>query len=1031
MSTNRIAVPSAFVLAVALAALLLPAVAVADDYPTLSQIQSAAADSGWTAGTNPIWRLTWPQKQNRLGLIWPDSTKLHPEPRSTVTPERDLPAAWDWRNVSGRNYVSSVKNQGSCGSCWAFAACGALESVREIHNDTECRIENLSEQFMVSCCKANSGCDGGNPTKTANCLRDTGTVSEACFPYSATDESCDNRCEDWADELRDISAWSWASSYPRFPTLTELKSAVKQAPVWTTLTVYADFYAYKSGVYRHVIGPPLGGHAVLMVGYNDTTRCFICKNSWGTGWGENGYFRVGYSQIPPKGVHFGRWTQNYYVGLVACLPYEFDENSDFDWYSVGGDAKVTGDDQLEPVSFTFPLKYFCNEQLDGTVSTNGWVSMVDYMGGAHWQHSQIPSQDGPPNMVGPLWTDLRTSSTRQSGVYWEDTGDGRFVIEYREMEHFNVPSPPIYETFEVIYYDPAVYPTQTGDAKIKFQYLTHYPDIDYSPGYTVGIENNAQTCGVEYYSNLSPPRSVGKDGHIQLEGFGQRGTPVYDGLAIEFIAIPDGENDVIPMPPDPFAAVHFGGPFVDLYWTNPTEDVNGFSLDFLDGVEITCNGDPVLSELAALGESDEARIREYETGTFDYEIKSYVGSQYSDLATFPVEIPPRTNYHDHDDGSVKLTMTNQGIIGYMDDSHTEGSGFQYGGTSDSWLFTGSLWAGTDTSYALNRDYSADPRADWMLLDGIAENPAFPYVDEELVTAYDDYGHALPKGLAVSQVSMAWDDEPYDDFVIVEYILDLVEGFPDIEDLYVGVFTDWDIPPGSGGANSARSVPMVQLAYMYRDASYPYVGVALLHPEPAVYEPFANLTCIHNPTYVYPNGYLLDRDRFLFLSAGDLEHVVHQSTEESDWSTLVSAGPFDIVGGASKTVAFVMAAGDDYEDLFANVVRAQELYYALPADVPEDEPSGYALELSQNRPNPFNPMTSIRYTLPEPGDVRLAVYDATGRLVSTLVDDHRAAGPHVAAWDSKTDNGVEVASGVYFCRLESGGRTLTRKMVLLK
>jgi len=125
------------------------------------------------------------------------------------------------------------------------------------------------------------------------------------------------------------------------------------------------------------------------------------------------------------------------------------------------------------------------------------------------------------------------------------------------------------------------------------------------------------------------------------------------------------------------------------------------------------------------------------------------------------------------------------------------------------------------------------------------------------------------------------------------------------------------------------------------------------------------------------------------------------------------------------------AGDDYVDLITNVARAQEIYYALDTGVPEEEPVEYRLELGQNRPNPFNPVTSIRYALPAPGHVTLAVYDAAGRLVATLVDEQRKAGPHATVWDSRSDRGVEVASGVYFCRLESGGRTLTRKMVLLK
>ena len=1023
-NTLRALLPLAVVFAVALAALL-PATARAQSYPTLTQIQSAASDSGWTAGSNPIWNLTWAQKAKRLGFIVPSSDEDDLGPRSHVVPADSLPASWDWRNVNGSSYVSSVKDQGSCGSCWAYAACGALESLREIRNDTGCAIENLSEQFLVSCCKANSGCSGGNAPGTANCLRDTGTVSQACFPYTASDDPCDDRCDDWQSEVRSISGWSYSSSLPRFPTLNELKSSVKRAPVWTTFLVYADFCAYNSGVYRHVIGPLLGGHAVLMVGYNDTTLSFTCKNSWGSSWGENGYFRVAYSQIPPGGCQFGRWTQDYYLGLMAaCLPYESDDLAEFDWHSVAGPA-IANRDELHPLVLPFGIKYFCSEQDDATISTNGWVAMADFAGPTWPQHAQIPSEDGPPNMVAPLWTNLLTTG-RNSGIFYEDTGDGRFVVEFREMEHAD--EPLALETFEVIFYDPDIYPTQTGDARIKFQYLQHWPGIDEYPGYTVGIENEPETCGTQYYTNFDPPRRVDKDGRLILDGFRSQGTPVHGGLAIEFTAIPDGENDVTPQPPTGLTAV-YDEPFVTLNWTNPVYDTRGFMLDFLDGGVIECDEEPIAMTGGGPGDAEEYSYRELATGTHDYDVGVHVGAMWSDSTTVQLGIPTRTDYADHDVGNVRFTVTDQGICGYMDDSQSEGSGFRYGGTEDSWLYIGGLWAGTDTSYALNRDFDHDPYADWMFWNDV-ESPVPALSDQDYVAVFDDGGHALPRHVLVTQHSLSWAETPYDDFVILDY--DVVNGGEQaLEGLYVGQYMDWDIPPGSGGGNSAGTDSLLRLAYMWRDAGYPYVGAALLETAPGVGPPVANLTLVHNPTFVYPEQYLLDRDRYLFLSAGDPDHAVPQMTETADWSALVSAGPFDLDAGSSVTVPFAVVGGDDYAELVANVVRAQEVYYALSVGVPEEEPVEYRLELGQNRPNPFNPVTSIRYVLPAPGHVRLAVYDASGRLVTTLVDEHVKAGPHATAWNSRSAGGAEVASGVYFCRLEAGGRTLTRKMVLLK
>ena len=101
----------------------------------------------------------------------------------------------------------------------------------------------------------------------------------------------------------------------------------------------------------------------------------------------------------------------------------------------------------------------------------------------------------------------------------------------------------------------------------------------------------------------------------------------------------------------------------------------------------------------------------------------------------------------------------------------------------------------------------------------------------------------------------------------------------------------------------------------------------------------------------------------------------------------------------------------------------------PADGGEERPVEYAL--SQNWPNPFNPVTSLRYGMPEAGDVALRVYDAAGRLVRTLVDGEKGEGYHEETWDGTDDAGVRLGSGVYFAKLEVNGAVRTQKLVLLK
>jgi hypothetical protein len=89
------------------------------------------------------------------------------------------------------------------------------------------------------------------------------------------------------------------------------------------------------------------------------------------------------------------------------------------------------------------------------------------------------------------------------------------------------------------------------------------------------------------------------------------------------------------------------------------------------------------------------------------------------------------------------------------------------------------------------------------------------------------------------------------------------------------------------------------------------------------------------------------------------------------------------------------------------------------------------ELDQNYPNPFNAGTVIRFKLPTDGDVKIDVYNILGRKVRTLVNEFRVAGTHQTDWDGRSDDGIVVATGVYFYRIQAGEFTSTRKMVLMK
>ncbi len=263
------------------------------------------ADGGrWTARESPFI------KPRKLGLIEPAlQGREEAGPLMLSEPMESLPSSVDWRD-NGGNFVTPVRDQGNCGSCWAFAATAALESATLIANGTSGANLNLSEQILVSCSNAGDCEYGGYIDYASNYIRDSGLALETCYGYTATDGYCGNACSNWQDSAFRISSWRWVANGSA--TVSGLKNGVvTYGPLIVTMYVYEDFYYfYDTGVYAYTSGNYLGGHAILLVGYNDAEQYFIAKNSWGTGWGESGYFRIAYSEAASV-VRLGKWAIAY------------------------------------------------------------------------------------------------------------------------------------------------------------------------------------------------------------------------------------------------------------------------------------------------------------------------------------------------------------------------------------------------------------------------------------------------------------------------------------------------------------------------------------------------------------------------------------------------------------------------------------------------------------------------------------------------------------------------------------------------
>ena len=221
-----------------------------------------------------------------------------PENITSLSETVAAPPSWDWRNYNSENWLTPVRNQSSCGSCWAFAAIGITEAHHNIITANPDLDLNLSEQELVSCSPAGD-CGGGSSTSALSYIRDTGVSDEACMPYSATNATC-SKCTDWASRLTSIDSYHSIWYPPSATASATIKDKLTNyGPVVVYMGIGSDFGGYfdANDVYRCTDDSSIN-HGVVIVGYNDVGNYWIVRNSWGSSWGpdNDGYFKIGYGE---------------------------------------------------------------------------------------------------------------------------------------------------------------------------------------------------------------------------------------------------------------------------------------------------------------------------------------------------------------------------------------------------------------------------------------------------------------------------------------------------------------------------------------------------------------------------------------------------------------------------------------------------------------------------------------------------------------------------------------------------------------
>ncbi|XP_043687547.1 senescence-specific cysteine protease SAG39-like [Telopea speciosissima] len=198
-----------------------------------------------------------------------------------------LPSSLDWRKFGA---VTHVKDQGQCGSCWAFSAVATVEGISKIKTG---KLVSLSEQEIVDCDYVPDeaeGCDGGYMDIAFQFIKKKGGItSEANYPYKGVNDTC--------KKAKENSVVAKITGYEDVPANSEasLLKAVVHQPVSVSIDAgAAEFQFYSAGVFTGECGTDLD-HGVTLVGYGKTqkgTKYWLVKNSWGTDWGEDGYVKI-------------------------------------------------------------------------------------------------------------------------------------------------------------------------------------------------------------------------------------------------------------------------------------------------------------------------------------------------------------------------------------------------------------------------------------------------------------------------------------------------------------------------------------------------------------------------------------------------------------------------------------------------------------------------------------------------------------------------------------------------------------------
>ncbi len=916
-----------------------------------------------------------------------------------------LPTKFDWREHGA---ITPIRNQGSCGACFCFAALAGLESQLLIsaeglfdfseNNAKECEWMNRNGIFP-------SGCSGGTFWMVINYLSEKGTVLETCDPYKSYDGTC-KECP-YVKTVLDWRAFSMQEIPPVELTKYYLQT---YGPVFAAIDAGDNaawrnaFENYDGSYTLHYDGPGRVNHAVLIVGWDDTLShaggqgAWIVKNSWGTQWGgtagygtEGGYFTIAYgsAMLGYYSSFFREWKDYEASDLVL-----FHDEAGF-WNYGGYEGTTTAWGMCKfVVPYDVDLRRVELWTTDATTDIDVYVyddfsgSTLSNLLGSELNHSfeemgYIPIEISSPveltagediyvavkftnaTLDMPLAFDPKVYGPWATGMcYWSPNGQTWSIFEEGDLgirvrlKRDSTP-PGALSSFSAAGSDTTAKLRWTNPGDPDFsQTLIRYSDSDYptAPYEGLAVENgqDGKFYGIPARSDSFVHRGLTNGVTYYYSAFAGDHVPNY-ATPVTVSVTP--EDSIPPGTVTSFAA--FGSDrSVRLTWTSPQDiDVTGVLITYsLDGpIVLPESGDPVENGNDGIFPAAHAEVDSFtHTGLLNDTTYYYCIAAFDEVGNYSGPVTTSVFTNDQVPPGLSISVfQNPYITNHL----------------DIYLVGSEPLADTSVVVTVNGDEIATASA------GTA---ASVYRAD-----YDIYtSGALTIDVAARDMNLNW-------------------------------------------ASSSRTYNASKVLARSGDVLSSADGAIRL---------------------MIPGG-ALDQDMFILVSDALESRGVLISLHEILPGSVVPGGQVEISvaydpGVTDPEHLCIARLEDDDVQLLASFVDRAEgrvtaaidrfgtygLHRSDDVVSPDRNPAG--LRLMQNAPNPFSRTTRVAYEMGGSSWLRLEIVSVEGRLVKTLWAGVVGPGQHQIEWDGTDESGRRVASGVYLCRITSRTETATRKMVLL-